>query len=235
MQHIVFLHVPKCGGNSIIAMLRRASEWESFKESQIYSVNNSWPEVVRSRPKEENSHFYIIHGHIGYGIHEFLPGKTTYVAMLREPIERLYSYYRYIMALGGSGWGFYAHKGLARDMTFLEFLKSKAFSNLDNGITRQLAGVNFHHQDLIYPVDGSTYELAVKHIESGILLGFMDDFENSLRFIFRQLGWTWRFAHCEKANHNINNKGPTPKEIAAAQPFVKYDARLYDYARRLRI
>ena len=77
-------------------------------------------------------------GHMGFGLHDYLPQGASYITMLRDPIDRIVSHYYYVL----QNQGHYLHKEVAgKGLSLEQFADSALSTELDNGQTRVLAGL----------------------------------------------------------------------------------------------
>lgn len=98
-KKIIFLHIPKCGGMSL-----RKELAANFQNEQVYTISGwNHDEMVKSvsNLKEQiwKKNIKLIMGHIGLGIHKGLTlndSEIIYISVMREPIERVVSLYKYI-------------------------------------------------------------------------------------------------------------------------------------------
>lgn len=126
---LIFLHIHKCGGMSIQRMLRRRYG-PSVGKRLIRKLTGSEKGISDYTADDQ-----FVQGHFGYGIHEIMPKPYVYFTLLRRPVSRLVSLYyhsrRYPTA--------YYH-GHACDASLETFLLDTDLMELDNGMTRFLAG-----------------------------------------------------------------------------------------------
>ena len=89
-EAIIFLHVPKTAGTT----LNRLIEWE-YPIFEMYSVDPvffKWSAAhLRKLSPERLKKTQVFKGHMCWGLHEILPQPSTYITVLREPIERVLS------------------------------------------------------------------------------------------------------------------------------------------------
>ena len=90
-----FIHIPKTGGMSVSETLRRAGT-KSVAKALPWEFAN-FPEVFEDTP--------ILTGHISYFVFRWEKRPRTLATVLRDPVERVVSFYRYVLATPGH----YAH------------------------------------------------------------------------------------------------------------------------------
>lgn len=146
-QVTVFIHIPKCGGNSLLASL---SSSRNFGTDEIFNINDhSGSEELfgtaekydvrlvelRGMPEKEKNTIRFVHGHMPYGIHRYFEKPVRYLGLLREPVERLESLYRFAKTNPRH----YLHP-IASRLSFADFVSSDESFELDNHQTRLLSG-----------------------------------------------------------------------------------------------
>jgi hypothetical protein len=89
---IVFVHIPKTGGASVKSMFAHACPRGTVIDAGNYMRG---PERAIARISSGRiARGRVAVGHIPYGLfHAHLPGDTRYLTVLRDPVERVLSYY----------------------------------------------------------------------------------------------------------------------------------------------
>ena len=100
-KSVIFLHIPKVGGTTVNRIIDR-----QYKPNTIYRVRDDDSRHKRIQdcvdefkllPSSEKEEIEVVMGHMGFGIHNFLPQPSVYITMLRDPVERVISYYYYVL------------------------------------------------------------------------------------------------------------------------------------------
>jgi hypothetical protein len=92
---LIFIHLPRTAGTS----LRRALEGRFEPEESLFVYDHrSWA-VPRSRvaglDPERLRRARLVYGHAPFGLHRALPGRSRYLTVLRDPVERVVSHYQF--------------------------------------------------------------------------------------------------------------------------------------------
>lgn len=96
------LHPPKTGGKTIESQLkivlkdRLVRISRLFPEIAVEDVAN-YAEAFQARPDKIDGGAAVLTGHFCYGLHEVLGVPPVYFSIVRDPVERLKSYYNYLI------------------------------------------------------------------------------------------------------------------------------------------
>lgn len=90
----IIMHLEHTGGST----LRKIVE-NQYTDDQIYYVfyNKSRTPVddLMAMPETQRGNYRVFLGHLFYGLHRWVPGESTYLTWMRDPIERIVSGYNY--------------------------------------------------------------------------------------------------------------------------------------------
>jgi hypothetical protein len=175
---IVFVHVPKSGGSSIIEMFRRLDG---------ISVSHTLYE-----PLGKLDEFDFFAGHWCADQFTSVSGSPFIFTFIRNPTERILSSYRF--------WK--SHKDdyvklheddlwlcrLAREYTFDEFIRLEDVrEKLDNDLVRRFCGTN--EMSGITSVSLREFEIADDNLNKVDFVGVFENFEYSCMTLFSMLGF----------------------------------------------
>jgi len=211
---LVFVHIQKTAGKTIRQILYR-----QYSRPRTYHVRNYFvaPEVARTTMKElaasPPADVRAVHGHILFWRDRW-PEETRFLAMLRDPVERVVSHYFWLRA---------------RSSKFSKSLEEAIIEGpiLDNLQTRVLAAS--------MPPLGETrakmLETALESLERLTVVGLTERFDESLVLATRALGWR-RMLY--RSNNATPGRRPTSEIPAKTIDLIKqqnaFDLELYDRA-----
>lgn len=119
---VVFFHIPKCGGNSIIDMF--TSMWgedRCFRHKKRDRVTNKYSKSVYELSSEELNGFKFIAGHFTFEkFYEAFTGQWLNLAVVRDPVDRLVSDYYFNREFGAPD-----NMRVALAMSLNEYVESK--------------------------------------------------------------------------------------------------------------
>ena len=131
---IIFQHIPRTGGTTLEHLLAK-----NYQPSEVSHVNG--PDFVRCPEQilRNNKPNRILMGHYQQTdpIYQFPKGNIVHITILRDPVQRFLSYYRYLIQRS-------AHKKhhLAAGLSLPEFLERAGdFPEAFDGMSRRLSGL----------------------------------------------------------------------------------------------
>lgn len=224
-DNLIFLHIPKAAGSTLHPVLERHYSKRAYRTISLPEQL----EAVKEMPPAERSRVRLLKGHMPFGMHAYLEGRSRYVTLLRHPAERVVSHYYYVKRRPGH----YLHHHLAAGMSLADFAGAGLTGELDNGQVRLLSG---HDQDI--PPGQCTRDLldtAQRNIEQHFAVaGLTECFDESLVLMAIELGWNWTPYYLKR---NVTQDKPVAKQIdpvalKAIEQANPLDFELYDWASR---
>jgi hypothetical protein len=224
-ETLIFLHIPKASGTTMRSVIE-----PHYGPDQVYCIyedNRPFHSMAEFSQLDDGAKAKIraVIGHVNYGLHRHLPNKSTYCALMRDPVARVISYYHHRMC-HHPDWN-------NNNVSLLNFLSSRD-PQTDNHQTRILSGVS--------PKYGAcTDEMlwsAVDNINSKFcLVGLVERFDESLLLLGKLLGWSdWNALGYAKQNVSINKPREgyfSQLEINTVKNHNRLDVMLYSYVRKL--
>lgn len=208
----VFLHFPKTAGTAMAQLLIDPDEHR-------LAVAH-WPDA-----EVRLDRFSFVHGHLYFDQIERLAPVARRITLLRHPIERLYSLYRF-------------HKRRPDDPMF-EIATAMSFHEfIDRGY-----GVETYTSMLTDDVRGATpspaaggrpgrLELAQRRLETFDAVGIMEYFDYSMLLMARALGRppVWRTSTANSAPEPTLRSEIAPETIRLIRQRASLDIRIYECA-----
>jgi hypothetical protein len=217
---LVFLHVPKTGGQTIESSLLR-----NFAQSErihLDTLDRPLDEAMNGIPLEKRLIARLLWGHIPHGVHLYMPQRCEYVTILREPIARVVSGYKYIIRTPEHG----LHDRLiAEAMSLEEYLEAGIDEGAtENAQTRQLSGRQFG------ALDRNALETAQRNLETFLVVGLTERFEETFVLLRRTVGLRMPFYVTRNVSppHDVSERAT---ELARERN--ELDLELYGFAREL--
>ena len=223
MEHVIFLHILKCGGTSMLHMLYEQYGVGYFHPVPISTVQKvvSYPSLrgvdALSWQKQINVQtadwYGCIAGHYDWGLVERLPNWQV-VVMLRHPVDQLRSLYQYMAR------SFVEHQELSEWMTEIGFegwIRSDHARTYFNGQTTYLSG---HH------VRNGAKALANLQ-QARVTFGLVERYAESVALFNRTFGWQMTEQHRHKSENVVALDDETFKFVEQLQAD---DMKLYQWA-----
>lgn len=222
---LLLLHIPKTAGTSLRHVVMRR-----YAPSQVLVLDGLHPEkdlaALARRPPARQQELKFISGHIPWGAGERLPMPSACITCLRDPLERMVSLYFYSKRTTDH----YLHQAIVnRSLSLDDFLCSELSSELLNGQTRLLAGVD---PASAAPCTEEMFQTAIRHLDNDVLLaGLSSHFDETLLLLARKMGWRTRPFYRAL---NVRKAPSVPEQISprARQAVLecnRYEQQLYQY------
>lgn len=221
---ILFMHIPKTAGTAF-----REAIVENYKESQVAYLYPDPPGFLNCNlgllPLEQRARFRLVLGHYHFGVHRFLPQQTTYVTIVRDPVRRIISHFRYLIEPERG-------PGSASPSLLAELLEQGKIINLDNLMVRCFSGVV---KADVPPgrVNRDVYDLAVHNLRTSFkFVGYQERSDEAYAAMQAQFGWNRRAA-LEVVNRGAADSGDFESVRKTIEHFNRWDCELYAEIRRL--
>lgn len=175
---VIFLHVPKAAGQTLNAILARKYD---PRATMVITDPSS---VVRALDREGRPPA-LVRGHVPYGIHEKIGIDAQYITMLREPVTRVVSVYRFVRRSPDHP----LHKIVRKNgMTLRDFVANDLDrEDVVNGQTRLIAGRSDADPD------SAALVRAKQHLRDMAAVGIVERFDESIMLFRESLDWTVPF------------------------------------------
>ncbi len=227
-QHVIFLHIPKTAGTTMRHIIDRQyapEEIHAFGADAFGSIR-----AFQALPLEERAQIKLLSGHMGYGLHTYLPGKSIYFTFLRDPVERVISYFNFILRTPDH----YLYEiVMSQQMSLKDLLETDNALMMNDGQVRLISGV------WADPAFGETTRemlaMAENHLKTHFLVGLTEEFDASLCLLKERLNWQGEISY---QRYNVTTTGFTRETLPAETVTLikevnQLDIALYAFAKNL--
>ena len=222
-ETMIFVHLPKTAGTT----LNRLIEYE-YRPFDMFTVDPyfiHWSNAkLRRLSPERLKKFKVFKGHMGFGLHQLLPQPSTYITVLREPVDRAISTY-YFMST------YLLHPMYPKikrlKWTLEDFITKFPRNNIQ---CKYLANLDWDAT-----VTPETCELAKSNLEKYFsVVGITERFKETLALLKLRFGWKLAFY----TTFNRTRKRPEKKQVQQAtldliREYNKFDIELYEHGKKL--
>lgn len=175
---LIFLHLPKTAGSTLLHVLER----QYGSDAVLGLYESRFGEETATLTSEQIGRTRVIAGHFYFGVHEYLPGKCSYLTFLRDPVERVVSHYHFVRRQPEH----YLHEA-ASAMSMTEYVQFCGKAEPNNDQTRLLAGAGMASRDGTCAPD--MLPAAKRNLDSHAVVGLTEAFDASLVLMRHIFGW----------------------------------------------
>jgi hypothetical protein len=243
LKPALFLHIQKTAGSSIVDLARLSYGSDEVVSHGDYLsgwANKELDKIVNARGQspENFSDKLFVSGHFGFDFaRPLLRGRYSFT-FLRDPLERILSYYYFCKTRDPKEYEIYA---LAQSMTIDQFLilgfkRPAVKACIWNNQAWQLANGygNSNGRNILSFTPEEILELAIRHLDAFTYIGFTETFEKDRNHILKALGI---IPPQEKIISNANPGRPTSRDLSIPtlkllNELTQLDRALYEAAWR---
>jgi hypothetical protein len=224
----IFLHVPKAAGTTLQTIIER-----HYRPSEVFFAGTVVHEALaelRRADVEVRAGIRFATGHMAYGVHDDLPGPSSYFTVLRDPVDRVVSFYYFVRQ---NSFHYLHDFSTAAGRDLEGFMEGRPSIMVDNAQTRLIAGI---WDDVPFGQLGpEALELAKRRLRERFdVVGLSERFDETLLMLGRWYGWR----HLYSARQNVTGARRATRELSdserrAVARHNRLDQQLYDYAATL--
>lgn len=225
MPRVIFLHIPKAAGNTIRSVALR-----NYKVRSVLALPLMvHPDTAgfKNTPSEKLAAVQFMYGHVAFGIHQKFPDESKYMTFLRDPVERVLSFWRYIRGNPHHP----LHKTANQCKSLSEFLEAGITPEITNLQTVAISGKSLASADC----SEADYQLAASNLQSSFsVVGIVEEFDRSLALCAATFGWKdpiWN--QLNRSAFHLQLSDVAPADLAMIQSLNEYDTRLYEFSKSL--
>jgi len=218
---LIFVHMFRSGGTT----LNRVMDWE-YSPNRIFSLNGRYCRWAYKRltqlPPSTLAKMQVVRGHMPFGVHRLLPQPSTYMTVLRDPVERILAEY-----FAGVVRRTHRQHRTIRTLTVADFVATLANNNAQ---TKMIAGLSSSYDFLSDPCTPATLNKAKANLRDYFsLVGITERFEETLSLARCILGWKVPYY----ASFNSTSRAGrvvVPEMWSLIGEYNSFDVELYNYA-----
>jgi len=224
---VLFLHIPKTAGLTMFDILNR-----EYGRTNIYTFPGGRERLEKSInkfisfPENKKRKYRLLRGHFSFGLHRSMPGPCTYITILRDPVKRVASHYRYVKHTEKHA----LHQQIVTEkMDLASYVTSGINPEMDNGQTRLLAGLN--DNEIPFGQCGREFfELACHNLDRFFsVAGLTERFDETLMLLRHVLRWK-SLPFYTRQNVSPQQTPISKNNQQIIEEFNQLDLQLYAYA-----
>jgi hypothetical protein len=221
---LVFLHIPKTAGMSVRAVLSERCDRRRAFRCVHPGVGL---EQLRRMPAARRDALELVEGHLPYGVHRLLRRPATYMTFLRNPVERLLSFYSYVREQPSH----YLHRDVvAGGLSLGDCIRRRVTTELDNMMVRQLTSPG----SLWLPfgqVSSAMLDEARRHLDRFAFVGITERLDESISLLRSSLGLAQgAVPRLNTTVDRVRLEHLTSDDAALVRSAVRLDQALYRHA-----
>lgn len=213
---IIFVHVPKTAGTTIRAII--AGEYSDPTKVLLGPGTGDQLHAIGAMSPEERNEIEIIAGHVPHGFPN-LADDPRYCTLLREPIDRVVSFYYYVRREPEHY--LYEYTEVAGH-TLREVIEARVTPMMDNFQTRLISGV--WNAVPFGEMTEEFLERAKANLATYDVVGLQERFDESLLLLAETFGWSTPYY----SSRNVSEGRPRIDQLDAATRKLVADANVLD-------
>lgn len=179
-NNLIFLHIPKNGGMTLHAILNRVFKKHTIFDIKVINNTRLNTDEFIKLPSKKRQQIKLLKGHMLFGLHQHLSGPTNYITFLRNPEERLLSFYNYVKKrpqhrLYNTIFG--------NNLSFYDFITTVDAGDIHNAQIRWISGLE-------HGTEEDMLQQALINIEKHFsFVGLLEHYNASLITLSTLYGW----------------------------------------------
>lgn len=215
---LVFSHIPRTGGTTLRGIIER-----QYGLDAVFTFRGNVGGIAdfKELPGTGRARLKVLQGHRPFGLAEELQLAANYITVLRDPVQRVASFYHWIRQDPGN-----ALHSQVRGMKLEDFVTS-GLRHSTNQQTEFVSGLADSSND-------EALETAKRNLtRSDVAFGLQEQFDESLLIFQRFLRWEDPFYSGKKnATENESARSDLPRAtIDLIKEHNRYDLELYRFAK----
>jgi len=225
---LIFLHIPKTAGSTLHGIIER-----QYPSGVLYTPDGvdhvGEARRLRELAESEFSRIRVVKGHMGFfGWHECLQAPTSYVTLLRDPVERIISHYYYVLRSPSHPT---YERVTSERLSLAEYVETRLTFETSNLQTRILSGTTSRREALDRGHLGRARTNLARHFA---LAGLTERFDETVMLLRREFGWSMPFYR----RRRVTRRRPTREQVGretveCIAAHNALDSELYEYATEL--
>ena len=127
-QKVLFEHVPKCGGTTVIDYLI-----SQYTDHRIFRIDGGNPpksiDLFMSLPEKKRHRYNLVYGHGANRLRQYVDPKSLSATIIRNPVDRIISHYYYVCRTPKH---YLYDKVKGRNMSLIDYATSSLSGELRN-------------------------------------------------------------------------------------------------------
>jgi hypothetical protein len=229
---LFFLHIPKTAGLSLIDLLD-----SHFPTNQIFPLHSApTPELFDAYTLEKMQQYRLVRGHFRFGpydsgIYMHIAQNPLILTVLRHPIERLVSAYRWILRRPQNR---FHHEITTKGITFEQYATDPAYRHLTSNLQSRLV-ISAMCPDPGVLSDVAKAHLARQRLEQFAFVGITERFSESMEVLSHVFGWPppAEMPHVNASPRPTSRDDISPNLLETLIEQNAADLALYEFAVKL--
>jgi hypothetical protein len=212
MMQYGFIHIPKTGGSTLQDIINR-----NYKKSDLANLKHDGSST------DSISNAKLLKGHVDIRAFKQINPDIGLLSCVRSPLSRLVSHYAFICKREHHG----NHRQIMDNgYSIIDCIEQKVDTVFDNLLIRYIGG----YRDLPFGEIKETHlETAIKNIHEFVWIGVLEDFDNSVLMLQKELDWGKLYYRKRKVNASSKQliSSLNSKEMSLLKSSQSLDQKLY--------